>query len=56
MFYYVIMVTVPRVLVQITKTKFQNPAYHLEKSLNTRVKNTKCLLEINGTSKMLIVI
>ena len=49
------MVSVPRVLVQITKTKFQNSAYHLEKSLTTRVKNTKFLLEINGTNTMLIV-
>ena len=55
MFYYVITVTIPRALVQITKTKFQNPGYHLEKRLTARVKNTKCLLEIDGTSKMLIV-
>ena len=48
------MVTLPRALVQITKTKFQNPAYHLEKSLTARVKNTKCLLGIDGTNKMLI--
>ena len=50
------MVTVPRVPVQITKTKFQSPTYHLEKGLTARVKNTKCLLEIDGTSKMLIFV
>ena len=49
------MVTLPRALVQIAETKFQNPACHLEKSLTARVKNTKCQLEIDGTSKMLIV-
>ena len=42
-------------LVLITKTKFQNPAYHLKESLTARVKNTKCLLEINGAGKMSIV-
>ena len=34
-------------LVLITKTKLQNPAYHLKERLTARVKNTKCLLEMN---------
>ena len=42
-------------LVLITKTKFHNPAYHLKESLTARVKNTKYLLEMNGTGKMPIV-
>ena len=35
----------------MTKTKFLNPAYHLEKSLTARVKNTKYLLQRNGSSR-----
>ena len=32
------------------KTKFRNPAYHLEKSLTARFKNTNCLLQRNESS------
>ena len=35
----------------MTKTKFRNPAYHLEKTLTARAKNTKCLLQRNGSSR-----
>ena len=40
-FNYIITLTVPKILVQMAKTKFQNPASHLEKGLTARVNKQK---------------
>ena len=45
--------TVLRILVQMTDTKFQNPSYQLDKTFTARVKNTKYLWQRNGMNKML---